>query len=79
MFKKTCSLLLLIPATLLTLIVKAQDSSGDKDKPVEMADALRANGKIYVVVAVLVAIFLGLILYVARLDRKISRLEKEAK
>jgi len=69
--------MLLLPALFLTLIARAQDSSGDQT--VEMADALRANGKIYVVVAVLVAIFLGLILYVVRLDRKISRLEKETK
>ncbi|HMH22048.1 MAG TPA: CcmD family protein [Puia sp.] len=77
MLKKFCFLMLLLPALFLTLIARAQDSSGDQT--VEMADALRANGKIYVVVAVLVAIFLGLILYVVRLDRKISRLEKETK
>ncbi|HZE86076.1 MAG TPA: hypothetical protein VE035_17270, partial [Puia sp.] len=72
MLKKFCFLLLISPALLFSLIVQAQDGGGDK--PVEMADALRSNGKIYVVVAVLVAIFLGLIAYVARLDRKISRL-----
>ena len=44
-----------------------------------MADRMRADGKIYVVVAVLTLILLGLILYVVRLDRKISRLEKEIK
>jgi hypothetical protein len=43
----------------------------------EMADTMRSNGRIYVVVAVMVTILLGLILYVFRLDRKISRLEKE--
>ena len=48
-----------------------------QDKPnVEMADALRQNGKIYVVVAVILAIFAGIILYLIRLDRKISKLEK---
>ncbi len=41
-----------------------------------MADLMRSNGRIYVVVAVIVTILLGLILYVARLDRKISSLEK---
>lgn len=55
----------------------AQDSTANKK--VEMADAMRANGKIFVVVAVLVIILLGLILYVTRLDRKISKLEKEIK
>jgi len=39
-------------------------------KKVEMADHFRANGKIYVVIAVLVVILSGLFLYVARLDRK---------
>ncbi len=43
----------------------------------QMADTMRSNGRIYVVVAVLVTILLGLILYVFRLDRRISRLEKE--
>jgi len=55
------------------LMAQAQPDS----QRVEMADQLRANGKIYVVVAVLIVILLGLILYVVRLDRKITRLEKE--
>jgi len=42
-------------------------------------DNMRSNGKIYVVVAVLVTIFIGIILYLIRLDRKISKLEKETK
>jgi uncharacterized transporter YbjL len=45
----------------------------------EMADTMKSNGRIYVVVAVVVTILLGLILYVFRLDRKISRLEREEK
>ncbi len=44
-----------------------------------MADTMRSNGRIYVVVAVMTTILLGLILYVFRLDRKISKLEKETK
>lgn len=43
----------------------------------DMADAMRANGKIYVVVAVCLTILLGLIAYVFAIDRKISKLEKE--
>ena len=42
----------------------------------DMADLMRSNGRIYVVVAVVVLILLGLILYIVRLDRKISRLER---
>ena len=59
------------------LVVRAQDTA--TGKPVEMADRLRADGKIYVVIAVLVTIFLGIVAYVIRLDRKISRLERGGK
>ena len=44
-----------------------------------MADDLRASGKIYVVVAVVAVIVAGLLAYLIRLDRKVSRLEKEMK
>jgi hypothetical protein len=39
-------------------------------------DLMRDNGRIYVVVAVMVTILVGLLIYLARLDRKMSRLEK---
>lgn len=55
-----------------SLVLFAQDTSNG----VEMADTLRQNGKIYVVVAVILAIFAGIIIYLIRLDRKISKLEK---
>lgn len=42
-----------------------------------MANTMRSNGKIYVVVAVLTTILVGLIAYLVRLDKKISKLEKE--
>ena len=41
-----------------------------------MADSLRSSGKIYVVVAIVLVILLGLIGYLISLDRKVSRLEK---
>ena len=43
---------------------------------VDMADAMRSNGKIYVVIAVILTIFAGIIIYLIRLDKKMSRLEK---
>lgn len=46
-------------------------------QPVEMADKMRSNGRIYVVVAVMLTILAGLVLYIVRLDRKITKLEKE--
>ena len=42
-----------------------------------MADIMRSNGRIYVVVAVMLTILAGLVLYLVRLDRKIRKLEKE--
>ena len=53
---------------LFTLIINAQN--------VNMADAMKENGKIYVVIAVMLTILAGLVLYLVRLDRKISKLEK---
>ena len=44
-----------------------------------MADAMRSNGKIYVVVTVLLIILAGLFIYLIQLDRKISRMEKNNK
>ncbi len=46
-------------------------------KKVEMADEMRSNGKIYIVVAVCLTILIGLFLYVFSLDRKLSKIEKE--
>lgn len=51
----------------------AQDTAQSAD----MADTMRSNGKIYVVVAVILTIFAGLIIYLVRLDKKLTRLEKE--
>jgi len=52
----------------LTFFANAQD--------VKMADVMKENGKIYVVIAVMLTILGGLVLYLIRLDRKISKLEK---
>ena len=46
---------------------------------IETADQLRADGKIYVVVAVVAIILIGLFIFLFLLDRKMSRLEKELK
>ena len=43
---------------------------------VEMADLMRSNGKIYVVVAVIAVIFIGLMGYLYHLDQRVKKLEK---
>lgn len=62
------------------LHANAQESyAGPEDTKVEMAEQLRSSGKIYVVVAVLSTVLLGMILYTITLDRRINKLEKEVK
>ena len=66
------TLLLFASSLLWSALVNAQDA-----EKADMADTMRSNGRIYVVVAVVVVILLGLILYLVRLDRKISRVERD--
>lgn len=49
-----------------------------QDRP-EMADALRSNGKIYVVVLVICTIFAGIILFLTYLERRIKKMEQNQK
>lgn len=58
----------LIISTLHTLTAQPQ---------VEMADTFRQDGKIYVVLAVIAIIFVGMLVYMIRLDVKIRKLEKQ--
>lgn len=66
--------LLFIIALLFNTLVYAQGNSS-----VEMADGLRGSGKIYVVVASIAVIFLGIVVYLISLDRRLGKLEKENK
>ena len=43
---------------------------------VEMANLMRSSGKIYVVVAVISVIFLGIVFFLIRIDSKIRKIEK---
>jgi len=54
-----------------TLAVFAQEPQSG------MAVDLRSSGKIYVVVAVIALIFIGIALYLFSLDRRIRKIEKE--
>jgi len=54
-----------------TMTVFAQDTG------IEMADTLRSNGKIYVVVVCIVIILIGLILYLFAMDRRLKKLENK--
>lgn len=54
----------------------AQSTAVTSQNVTEMADIMRSNGKIYVVVAVLATIFVGIIGYLIYIDKKLSKLEK---
>jgi len=43
------------------------------------SDFMRSTGKIYVVVAVIVAIFFGIVAFLMYLDKKITKLENQIK
>jgi CcmD family protein len=43
---------------------------------VEMADTMRSSGKIYVVIATIAIIFVGLAIYLFTIDRRLRKLEK---
>ena len=64
-----CSLLM-IPGLLFSVNTFAQDN-------VTSESVMRSNGKIYVVVAICVTILIGLFLYIASIDKKIGKIEKE--
>jgi len=55
------------------IAVTAADYSNNE---VEMADVMRSEGKIYVLVGIIVLIFIGLLIYVIQTDRRVSKLEK---
>ncbi|WP_410220121.1 CcmD family protein [Pedobacter sp.] len=49
-----------------------------QNNEIEMADNLRAEGKIYIVVICIVIILLGLLAYLFSLDKKVKMLEKNS-
>jgi ABC-type Fe3+ transport system permease subunit len=69
---------LLLLALVLPVLSAAAQNAVVADTP-EMADVLRASGKIYVVVAVIAVVLAGLLALLVSLDRKVSRLEREMK
>ena len=60
--------------SLLVFILTFHFMAFSQDKP-EMADVMRSNGKIYVVVAVCLTILIGLFIYVFSVDRRVRRVE----
>ena len=71
MRNKIYYLLLMMPVMLLSATpIFAQDN-------VVTESTMRSNGKIYVVMVICVTILVGLFLYVASIDKKLGKIEKE--
>ena len=64
---------------LLSLLVISGNSIAQTavDSSVPMADKLREDGKIWVVVAVVAVVFAGIVINMLRIDSKVSKIEKE--
>lgn len=62
----------------LILICLGLMAPGQNNSP-QMADTMRSDGKIYVVIAVIATIFAALVLFLIALDRRLRKLEKQVK
>jgi CcmD family protein len=65
--------LIILFFSLFSFVASAQASD------IEMADQFRTDGKIYVVIAVVSVVLIGLFAYLFRLESKVSSLEKRNK
>ncbi|NML41261.1 CcmD family protein [Chitinophaga sp. G-6-1-13] len=76
MINKAFSFCLTLTLLLVSVLANAQQQDTEKGA---LNQFFRSNDKIYVIVGVLVIIFLGIILFLINLDRKISKLEQRDK
>ena len=63
--------------SLITIILTQTYALSQVSEKVEMADKFRAEGKIYVVLAIILVILAGLFFYLIRIDRKVAKLEEQ--
>jgi len=67
------------PKTILLLfLVVASIAASAQTSDVDMADLMRENGKIYVVITVLSVILAGFIINLILVDRRLRKLEKQS-
>ena len=71
--QKIWNLISLFMLLLTTVFVQAQEGTAKTG----FGETMRSSGRIYVVIAVILTILIGLILYLVRLDKKMSKMEKE--
>ena len=71
---KTRKALLFFMLCIISVAAFAQSMDTQTEEP---TDFMRSEGKIYVVMAVVVTIVAGIFIYLVNLDRKISKLENK--
>ena len=71
--QKIWNLISLFMLLLTTVFVQAQEGTAKTG----FGETMRSSGRIYVVIAVILTILIGLILYLVRLDKKMRKMEKE--
>lgn len=76
MINKAFSYCLTLALLFISVLANAQQQDTESGA---VNSFFRSNDKIYVIVGVLVIIFLGIILFLINLDRKISKLEQREK
>jgi CcmD family protein len=59
------------------LLLSCNALFAQQNQPVEMADVMRSSGRIYVVIATITIIFVGLAIYLFSIDRRLKKIEKE--
>ena len=64
---------------LICIILQSIQSFSQQSNTVEMATGMRSSGKIYVVVAVMSVIFVGLAVYLFSIDKRLKKIERENK
>ena len=64
---------------LICIILQSIQTFAQENNSVEMATGLRSSGKIYVVVAVISVIFIGLAAYLFTIDKRLKKIERENK
>ena len=62
---------------LLTTLSLLLAFTSTRAQEIAMADEIRSNGKIFVVVGVIALVFIGVVGYLIHLDQKVKKLEKE--
>ncbi len=64
---------------IISLVLAMVTAIAAKAQEVEMADTMRSEGKIYVVVAIVLVVLIGLIAFLVLTDRKVTNLENRLK